>query len=131
MTLPETRPPMKVTLYFGHHKVGSTALQSFLFRNQAALARAGILYPGIESESLSYMLAQLLGVPDEGEKAPPAMNAREPHNALAFQMLAQGEGSFQERARRLGEETESDYVRQIVNFITAGSDRSFLTPGSI
>ena len=49
----------------------------------------------------------------------------------AFQMLAQGEGSFQERARRLGEETESDYVRQIVNFITAGSDRSFLTPGSI
>ncbi|KRS18305.1 acyl-ACP--UDP-N-acetylglucosamine O-acyltransferase [Roseovarius indicus] len=49
----------------------------------------------------------------------------------AFQMLAQGEGSFQERARRLGDETESDYVRQIVNFITAGSDRSFLTPGSI
>ncbi|KZY35711.1 acyl-[acyl-carrier-protein]--UDP-N-acetylglucosamine O-acyltransferase [Roseovarius sp. HI0049] len=49
----------------------------------------------------------------------------------AFQMLAQGEGSFQERARRLGEETESAYVSQIVNFITAGSDRSFLTPGSI
>ncbi|WP_422028669.1 acyl-ACP--UDP-N-acetylglucosamine O-acyltransferase [Roseovarius sp.] len=49
----------------------------------------------------------------------------------AFQMLAQGEGSFQERARRLGDETESDYVRQIVNFITAGSDRSFLTPGSV
>lgn len=47
----------------------------------------------------------------------------------AFQMLAQGEGSFQERARRLGEETESDYVRQIVDFVTAGSDRSFLTPG--
>ncbi|MEQ8896716.1 MAG: acyl-ACP--UDP-N-acetylglucosamine O-acyltransferase [Roseovarius sp.] len=49
----------------------------------------------------------------------------------AFQMLAQGEGSFQERARRLGDETESAYVRQIVDFITAGSDRSFLTPGSI
>ena len=48
----------------------------------------------------------------------------------AFQMLAQGEGSFQERARRLGEETESAYVRQIVDFVTAGSDRSFLTPGS-
>lgn len=47
----------------------------------------------------------------------------------AFQMLAQGEGAFQDRARRLGQETESDYVRQIVDFITAGSDRSFLTPG--
>ena len=47
----------------------------------------------------------------------------------AFQMLAQGEGAFQDRARRLGEETQSDYVRQIVDFVTAGSDRSFLTPG--
>lgn len=48
----------------------------------------------------------------------------------AFQMLAQGEGSFQERSRRLGEETESAYVRQIVDFVTANSDRSFLTPGA-
>ncbi|PIE12372.1 MAG: acyl-[acyl-carrier-protein]--UDP-N-acetylglucosamine O-acyltransferase [Rhodobacterales bacterium] len=47
----------------------------------------------------------------------------------AFQMLAQGEGTFQDRARRLGQETESDYVRQIVDFVTASSDRSFLTPG--
>ena len=47
----------------------------------------------------------------------------------AFQMLAQGEGTFQDRAQRLGEETESDYVRQIVDFVTAQSDRSFLTPG--
>ncbi len=47
----------------------------------------------------------------------------------AFQMLAQGEGTFQDRARRLGDETQSDYVRQIVDFVTAGSDRSFLTPG--
>jgi UDP-N-acetylglucosamine acyltransferase len=47
----------------------------------------------------------------------------------AFQMLAQGEGAFQDRARRLGEETESDYVREIVDFILGDSDRSFLTPG--
>jgi UDP-N-acetylglucosamine acyltransferase len=46
----------------------------------------------------------------------------------AFQMLAQGEGAFQDRARRLGEETESEYVRQIVDFVTGASDRSFLTP---
>ncbi|SHM23328.1 acyl-[acyl-carrier-protein]--UDP-N-acetylglucosamine O-acyltransferase [Roseovarius litoreus] len=48
----------------------------------------------------------------------------------AFQMLAQGEGAFQDRARRLGDETESDYVRQIVEFVTGASDRSFLTPGA-
>jgi UDP-N-acetylglucosamine acyltransferase len=47
----------------------------------------------------------------------------------AFQMLAQGEGTFQDRARRLGEDTESDYVRQIVDFVSAETDRSFLTPG--
>ncbi len=46
----------------------------------------------------------------------------------AFQMLAQGEGTFQERAQRLGQETESDYVQQIVAFVTGASDRSFLTP---
>ena len=47
----------------------------------------------------------------------------------AYQMLAQGEGTFQDRARRLGEETDSDYVRAIVSFISGDSDRNFLTPG--
>ena len=47
----------------------------------------------------------------------------------AYQMLAQGEGAFQERARRLAEEADSPYVREIAEFILAGSDRSFLTPG--
>ncbi|QFS83301.1 acyl-ACP--UDP-N-acetylglucosamine O-acyltransferase [Roseivivax sp. THAF197b] len=47
----------------------------------------------------------------------------------AFQMLAQGEGAFADRARRLGEETESDYVREIVDFVTGATDRHFLTPG--
>ncbi len=57
--------------------------------------------------------------------------AREDITALraAFQMLAQGEGTFQDRARRLGQETQSDYVREIVAFVTSGSDRHFLTPG--
>jgi len=47
----------------------------------------------------------------------------------AFQMLAQGEGTFQNRASRLGDDTDSDYVKQIVNFRLVDSDRSFLTPG--
>ncbi|KNG93010.1 acyl-ACP--UDP-N-acetylglucosamine O-acyltransferase [Pseudaestuariivita atlantica] len=46
----------------------------------------------------------------------------------AFQMLAQGEGAFQERARRLGAETDSAYVQEIVDFVLGDSDRSFLTP---
>ncbi|WP_375256899.1 acyl-ACP--UDP-N-acetylglucosamine O-acyltransferase [Citreimonas sp.] len=47
----------------------------------------------------------------------------------AYQMLSQGEGAFQDRARRLGDETQSDHVREIVAFIMGDSDRSFLTPG--
>ncbi len=46
----------------------------------------------------------------------------------AFQMLAQGEGTFHDRAARLGGETESDYVREIVEFVLADSSRNFLTP---
>ena len=46
----------------------------------------------------------------------------------AYQMLAQGEGTFMDRARRLAEETDSDHVRQITDFILAESGRSFLTP---
>ena len=46
----------------------------------------------------------------------------------AYQMLAQGEGTFLDRARRLAEETESRHVREITDFILSASDRSFLTP---
>ena len=56
--------------------------------------------------------------------------AREDIQALraALLTLKQGEGTFIERARRLGEETESDYVQRMVTFITGASDRSFLVP---
>lgn len=46
----------------------------------------------------------------------------------AYQMLAQGEGSFLDRARRLADETDSKYVREMTDFVLAASDRSFLTP---
>lgn len=46
----------------------------------------------------------------------------------AYQMLAQGEGTFLDRARRLSEETDSAHVREVTAFILAASDRSFLTP---
>lgn len=46
----------------------------------------------------------------------------------AFQMLAQGEGTFQDRAKRLQEEGDSTYVQEIVDFILGETDRNFLTP---
>ena len=46
----------------------------------------------------------------------------------AFQMLAQGEGTFHNRIERLGVETESTYVKEIVDFVAGGTDRSFLAP---
>ncbi|MEM7641835.1 MAG: acyl-ACP--UDP-N-acetylglucosamine O-acyltransferase [Pseudomonadota bacterium] len=47
---------------------------------------------------------------------------------VALLTLKQGDGSFVDRAKRLGDETDSDYVRQMVAFITGASDRSFLVP---
>ena len=46
----------------------------------------------------------------------------------ALMALKDGEGSFQERAARLLEESDSDHVREIAEFVLAGSDRGFLTP---
>ena len=46
----------------------------------------------------------------------------------AYQMLAQGEGTFHERAARLSDDFDSALVREIAEFILAASDRSFLTP---
>ena len=46
----------------------------------------------------------------------------------AYQMLAQGESTFQDRARRLRDEASSEYVREVAEFILGASDRSFLSP---
>mgnify|MGYP005682585815 FL=1 len=46
----------------------------------------------------------------------------------AFQMLKDGDGTFHDRAVRLSEESESDYVQQMVAFIMGDTDRNFLTP---
>ncbi|AZL57576.1 acyl-ACP--UDP-N-acetylglucosamine O-acyltransferase [Tabrizicola piscis] len=46
----------------------------------------------------------------------------------AFQTLAQEDGSFQDRARKLAEESDNPLVREIADFILTKSDRSFLTP---
>lgn len=47
----------------------------------------------------------------------------------AFQRLAHGEGTFHERVEQLGKETESEQVREMVDFVLGDTDRSFLVPG--
>ena len=81
---------MRVILFIGHHKVGSTSLQDFLSRNAVALARDGILYPSVDFEGMALMLGAALGRHGAQDGLP--INAREPHNALAFKMLA-GKGN--------------------------------------
>lgn len=46
----------------------------------------------------------------------------------AFQMLRDGEGTFHDRAARLKDESDSAFVREMVDFILAPSERGFLTP---
>jgi len=84
----ENTPVMRIILFIGHHKVGSTSLQDFLSRNSVALAQAGILYPAVDFEGLALMLSAAMGkfAPSHD---PLPINAREPHNALAFKMLAE------------------------------------------
>ncbi len=46
----------------------------------------------------------------------------------AYQALGQEEGTFQDRARKLAEANKNDFVRNIIDFITTESDRSYLVP---
>ena len=78
---------MKVILYIGHHKVGSSALQVFLAQNAATLLRAGILYPCVEMQGFSQLLARVALDGDNTRFL--TANPREPHSALAYQMMAE------------------------------------------
>ena len=78
---------MKVILYIGHHKVGSTALQGFMSQNWLRLARAGILYPAVESRGFANNLSKALSGQEKAETLP--VNIREPHSALAYRMMAE------------------------------------------
>jgi len=77
---------MKIILYIGHHKVGSTALQIFLAQNWLKLAQSGVLYPSVESRSFSYTLE--LALQGQDQKVSSDMNIREPHSALAYRMIS-------------------------------------------
>lgn len=113
---PAGQAPMKVILFIGHHKVGSTSLQDYLSRNAVALARAGILYPYVDFEGMTHMAAVATGhVQPEGSLP---INVREPHNALAFRMLAEHKGQtvpgYHKRLPALGQMANA--IRQQISF---------------
>lgn len=80
---------MHVSLYIGHHKVGSTSLQVFLSQNVVRLIRHGILYPYTEMQGAASVAARMLA----GDRASAlTANIREPHSALAYQFMSEAAG---------------------------------------
>jgi hypothetical protein len=78
---------MKAIIHIGHHKTGTTSLQSFIAVNWRRLLEHGVLSPWVEFQGAAWAQAQLL----RGDEVEPDLlpaNVREPHNALAFRMLA-------------------------------------------
>lgn len=75
---------MRVILFIGHHKVGSSALQRYLAKNAPALLRQGILYPAIEATGMRRLRSRIAAAMTN----PLHVNIREAHNALAFGMMS-------------------------------------------
>jgi hypothetical protein len=78
---------MKLILFIGHHKVGSSALQTYLARHALPFLRQGILYPAVEAQGMATLLQMALQGRDAPDGALP-VNFREAHNALAFGLMA-------------------------------------------
>ncbi|MGB5837845.1 MAG: hypothetical protein WBH14_12410, partial [Albidovulum sp.] len=79
---------MKLIVFIGHFKTGSSSLQRFLFWNYLKLLKAGILYPSVESEGVSRNLAAALSGKDFADMRV-SLNVKEPHNALALRLMTE------------------------------------------
>lgn len=77
---------MRLVLFIGHHKVGSSSLQDYLARNSANLIKHGVLHPFVDFEGMSYFAATASGKPVPNKPLPD--NIKAPHNALAFRLMA-------------------------------------------
>lgn len=77
--------PLRVIVFFGHHKVGSSALQTYLASVAPAALREGVLYPVVTPHDLDAFRKSA-----RSGKSPRKMsrNVTEAHNALAFSMLS-------------------------------------------
>ena len=76
---------MHIVLFIGHHKVGSTSLQSYLALNHDRLLKQGVLYPTIMPADpvldFKVWAARRLGI------GPVPLLVREGHNALAHRLM--------------------------------------------
>lgn len=82
-TIREETKTLKIVLFIGHHKVGSTSLQHYLGAKAPSLLRDGILYPAVEELGLTRLAS-----PFEVKLPSRLMlNVNEAHNGLAFSIL--------------------------------------------
>ncbi|MEX3314051.1 hypothetical protein [Sulfitobacter sp. PS-8MA] len=82
---------MKLVIFIGHFKTGSSSLQRFFCRNYVSLLNAGILYPSVESQGMSRNMAALRQGHDFGNMEV-GLNISEPHNALALRLKNEEDG---------------------------------------
>jgi hypothetical protein len=80
---------MRVVIFVGHHKVGSSALQQHLGAVAPALVRQGLLYPAVTQRDFEALQS---AVKSGATTQKPVRNVAEAHNALAFSMLADETG---------------------------------------
>lgn len=78
---------MRLIIYIGQARAGSTALQTFLAQNSLGLLRRGILYPPVDSSGFAHFLAKGLKGEDVAEFE--HVSIREPHSTLAYKMMAE------------------------------------------
>jgi hypothetical protein len=107
---------MKLILFIGHHKVGSSALQTWLARQALPLLRRGILYPAVEAQGMATLLDMALKGRDAPAGALP-VNFREAHNALAFGLLAEDSADRPVPALHEGLPPADDMLRAILRQI--------------
>ncbi len=78
------RRKLRVVLFIGHHKVGSTALQSHMARHAPAALRRRLLYPVVTAADLATLNARVAA---GDAQQPLSRNVTEAHNALAFSLI--------------------------------------------
>lgn len=107
---------MRVFIFFGHHKVGSSAIQEFMGRNAPALAAQGILYPAIRPKDAQQLIS-LVSLGKGTQATPRAL--REAHNCLGFGMIADHTGNARPDACGTDIDTEQMFAtirEQIAHF---------------
>lgn len=82
---------MKLVIFIGHFKTGSSSIQSFLSSNFLRLLQADILYPSVESQGIAQNMRSMMTGQDSSAVGA-SLNIIEPHNALALRLKTEEDG---------------------------------------